>query len=315
MKEKILPILFFLFFPQVKAQLLLPPGNATFLLSSIILNNVSDYTQTYQYIGIFGNRERLDIFWDARYEPFRPDSVNVTCWLNCIDFYNISNCYGFQNCSYEGVQGPGSCTIFNPYYNYSSINYAVCKFSNPSVPEFEFKLVDSSYPRRSFYPIRYMVSSIGGTYTLGIGFNLPVSFLSYSLFEGAYIGFVYVPSESKNYLYVDNSYNTTKKLKYLEIGTVYPKLTFILQKEQIIFYLNTTALELPNYSSLKECPDAATITGKNDAEVSVIDDKCFYSFKITSGSTYYSMPEYDFKTALLILLFSILLFCLVLIFK
>lgn len=309
-KKIIVFIILFICSTSVKAQIELLETSQSFLVTAIRLYPVQDYTLNYQYLGIFGDRARLDVLWDARYEPYMPDELNVTCWLNC-NYYTpqtISNCFGLQNCSYSGPQGSAGCTIFNPRYNYSSLNTLVCKFVNPNYQDFEFTLQDGSYPRRSFYPVKYSVSLVGGSYTVGSTVSLPIGFLSYSLLEGNYSAIVHIPQEYSNYVHVDNSYNTTNRLRYGEVGSAYPRITFLLHQDQIVFYINTTPNELPSFSSLSECPDKVTITGRNDAIVSLINNRCVYSFRVVSTSTYYSMPEYDTSFLVLLLLLSIFIF-------
>ncbi|MCS7094174.1 MAG: hypothetical protein RMJ18_03275, partial [Candidatus Aenigmarchaeota archaeon] len=291
-----------------EAQTQLKPGEVNIIIYSIVLTEVEDYTGSYQYIGLGGDKSRIDIYWNARYEPHLDNQINVTCWLNCRNFTNVTECHGLRNCSYQGSQGPASCTIFNPTYNYSSPNFIVCRFFNPSLPELEYKLADGTYPRRTFYPVRHSVSSVGGVYTVGTTVSLPITFLSYSFLKGNYTAFIHVPQEFSNYLYVDNSHNTTREITYSTIGSVYPKLTFLLQIDRVTFYINTTANELPTYTSVSQCPSSDVITGRTDAEISLINNRCIYSFRISSGSIYYSMSEYDFLTALLIIILAVFVF-------
>ncbi|MEM5831177.1 MAG: hypothetical protein QXO40_03165 [Candidatus Aenigmatarchaeota archaeon] len=310
-----LAIFLFLTFLKIgEAQIILRPGSGEFVLVSIRLNLVEqDYTGSKQYIGILGDKSRLDIFWDAEYQPAVQDptlsNISVTCWLNCnaTNSSDISICSSYKNCSYLGPTGFSSCSISNPNYNYSSQNIVLCKFSNPNYPNLEFVLSDGSYPRRVFYPIRYSVSSVGGIYPVGSLVTFPISFLSYSFLKSNYTAFIYIKPENQNDIYVDNSYNTTRILKYGELDTVYPKLSFLIKRDNTVFYINTTSNELPTFSSLNLCPSPRVIVGR-DALLSLINGKCIYSFEVTSGSTYYSMPEYDFLFSIIILIFSALIF-------
>ncbi|MEM0333747.1 MAG: hypothetical protein QXX30_04805 [Candidatus Aenigmatarchaeota archaeon] len=326
MIKKIILVILFLFcliFNTTKAQITLIPETTSFILVSIRLNLIDsdkDYTQSKQYIGILGDKKRIDIFWDANYEPKITDpsllNINVTCWLNC-EARNSSElylCQNYQSCNYVGPTGFAYCSIQNPNYNYSAQNKILCKFSNPNYPELEFVLSDGSYPRRAFYPIRYSISSIGGVYQVGSTISFPISFLSYSFLKSNYTAFIYLRPEDIGEIYVDNTYNTTKVLKYGEIDTVYPTIVFLTKKDNIIFYINSTSNELPSFNSIDSCPSPQIILGK-DAHLSLIDGKCIYSFEVISGSTYYSMPEYDQLFAFIIILTSVMVFCLILKFR
>jgi len=286
------------------AQVSLLPANVTFTIYSIELYPVSDYTGSTQFIGIFGDKTRLDILWSAKYNPSLLDPINVTCWLNCKNNTDVTYCYGLQNCSYQGPTGAAACTIFYPKYNYSTINNITCKFFNPNQPSLDFRLPNGAYPQRTFYPIKYSVSVAGGTYTIGSLISLPVSFVPYSLIKGNYSAFAYVLPEYSTYVYIDNSYNTTKDLEYLEIGTVYPKLLFVYSGGNFYLDINTTANQL-TCNSDKDCPAIITEGYQN---ITCLQNKCFYIFELQVGSAYLSLPEYQFTDWLILLFASILIF-------
>jgi len=299
-------LLLFLFFTS-RAQVELIPSNATFFVVTIELYPVDDYTGSKQYIGLFGSKGRIDVLWNAKYNPEIPNPINVTCWLNCKNKTDITKCYGLQNCSYQGSTGPASCTIFNPNYDYFSINNITCRFFDPSNPELEYKLTDGTYPQRVFYPIKYSVSVSGGIYQVGRTIDLPITFVSYSFLSGNYTGLAYVQQQS--FITIDNTYNTTKTLRYSESDTVSPKITVIYASGKSILYINTTANELPSCSSVNDCPNIAT----QDYQIkSCIDRKCWYIFTTEIGSAYLSLPEYSIKDLILILILSIAIFVLIL---
>jgi len=176
MKKLLILIAFLLIFQIAQSQVTLLPSTINFTVITIELYLVDDYTNGKQYIGLFGNKERIDVLWNAKYNPEILDPINVTCWLNCRSNTDITQCYGLQNCSFQGETGAAACTIFNPKYNYSSINTITCRFSNPNYPELEYRLVDGTYPRRVFYPIRYSVAVSEGTYLVGKKIPLPNNF-------------------------------------------------------------------------------------------------------------------------------------------
>jgi hypothetical protein len=191
-RNLILLATFFLFlFYLVEAQITLQPTTVNFTVYTIELYPVDDYTGGKQFIGLFGDKTRIDVLWYAKYYPESLDPINVTCWLNCNNNTDITQCYGLQNCSSQGKAGPMACTIFNPNYNYFSINNVTCKFSHPNYPQLEYRLSDGTYPKRVFYPIRYAVSVSGGTYLVGRTINLPITFVSYSFLNSNYTGLVY----------------------------------------------------------------------------------------------------------------------------
>jgi len=300
-------LLLFLFFTS-RAQIIpLIPGNTTFFVVTIELYPVDDYTGSNQYIGLFGNKDRIDILWNVKYNPETLEPINVTCWLNCKNKTDITECYGLQNCSFQGSAGPASCTIFNPSYDYFSINNITCRFFNPNNPGVEYKLSDGTYPQRVFYPIRYSVSVSGGIYQVGRTIDLPITFISYSFLNGNYTGLAYAQQQS--FIIIDNTYNTTKVLRYSQVYTVSPKITVIYASGKSILYINTTANELPSCNSMNDCPDIAT----QDYQIkSCTDRKCWYIFTTEIGSAYLSLPEYDIKDLILILILSIAIFVLIL---
>jgi len=285
------------------AQISLIPGSASFTVSSIVLSPVDDYTGNKQYIGLFGDKTRIDVFWYAKYYPESLDPINVTCWLNCKNNTDITQCYGLQNCSYQGRTGPASCTIFNPKYNYFSINNITCKFFNPNYPNIEYRTLEGTYPQRVFYPVRYTVSVSGGTYSVGRTISLPINFVSYSFLNGNYTGLAY--TQPTSFISIDNSYNTTSILKYSQIDTVYPKITVIYASGKTTLYINTTANELPSCNSIDDCPNIVTQGYQLKA---CIQNKCQYIFTTEIGSAYLSLPEYGTKELVIILFVALLLF-------
>jgi len=290
-----------------KAQISLVPASTTFFVLTIELYPVDDYTGSKQYIGLLGSKDRIDILWNAKYNPEILDPINVTCWLNCKDKVDITKCYGLQNCSFQGSRGPASCTIFSPKYDYFSINNITCRFFDPNIPELEYKLIDGTYPQRVFYPIKYSVSVSGGIYQVGRTIDLPITFVSYSFLNGNYTGLAYVQQQS--FIAIDNTYNTTKILKYSQIDTVYPKITVIYSSGKSILYINTTANELPSCNSINDCPDIAT---QGHQLKSCINGKCWYIFTTEIGSAYLSLPEYSIKELILVLIISVVIFVLIL---
>jgi hypothetical protein len=310
MKRLVSTIIFLSFiFNIVRAQITLQPANATFVVYTIEFSLVDDYTGSKQYIGLFGDKTRIDILWNVNYNPESLDPINVTCWLNCNNSVDVTKCYGFQNCSYQGKTGPASCTIFSPNYNYSTINNITCKFFNPNYPSIEYRTSNGTYPQRVFYPIKYSVSVSGGTYLVGKTINLPITFVSYSFLNSNYTGFAYVQSTS--FISIDNSYNTTKILKYSQIDTVYPRITVIYSGrpgEITPLYINTTANELPiNCTSKNDCPDIIT-----QGDKSCIQNKCQYVFTTKIGSAYLSLPEYGTKELVIIIIGALVIFLVIL---
>jgi len=304
----LLLLLFILTFPTSLAQVISLPGNTTFVVASIELYLVDDYTGGKQFIGLFGDKSRIDVFWSARYNPDILEPINVTCWLNCKSNVDITQCYGLQNCSYQGKVGPASCTIFDPKYNYSAINNITCRFLNPNYPSIEFKTREGNYPQRVFYPIKYSVAVSGGIYTVGKTINLPVTFVSFSFLTGNYTSLAYVQPTS--FITIDNTHNTTSNLKYSQMETVYPKITVIYASGKTQLYINTTANELPIVcSSANDCPNIIT----QDYHIKAcIQGKCQYIFMREIGSSYLSLPEYTLEDLRLIFLLAFTLLILIL---
>jgi hypothetical protein len=198
-----------------------------------------------------------------------------------------------------------ACTIFDPNYNYFSINNITCKFSDPNYPQLEYRLSDGTYPQRIFYPVRYTISVSGGTYLVGKTISLPINFVSYSFLNENYTGLAYVDPSYSSFISIDNSYNTTSILKYSQIDTVYPKITVIYAGGKTTLYINTTANELPSCNSIDDCPNIATQAYQIK---SCIQNKCQYIFTTEIGSAYLSLPEYGAKNLLLIFPLAILIF-------
>jgi len=293
-------------FYTVKAQITLQPTAVTFVVNAIELSLVDDYTGNKQFIGLFGDKTRVDVFWNTKYNPESLDPINVTCWLNCNNSVDVTNCYGLQNCSYQGKTGPASCTIFNPNYNYYGINNITCKFFNPNYPALDYRLSNGNYPQRVFYPIRYYVSFSGGTYLVGKTVSLPINFVSYSFLNGNYTGLAYIDPTYSSFFSINNIHNTTGILKYSQIDTVSPKVTIIYSSGKATLYINTTANELTiGCSSANDCPDVVT---QGYQIKSCIQGKCYYVFTTEIGSAYLSLPEYGVKEAIIILFLSVIIF-------
>jgi hypothetical protein len=306
MTKKAILLLFFLFLFHIsQAQVTLQPATITFVVNTIELYPVVDYTGGEQFIGLLGDKTRIDILWNVRYNPESLEPINVTCWLNCNNSIDITKCYGQQNCSYQGKTGAAACTIFYPSYNYSALNNITCKFSNPNRPEFEYRLPEGTYPQRVFYPVKYSVSVSGGTYFVGKTISLPITFISYSFLSGNYTGLVYIDPSYSSYILIDNSYNTTNNLKYSQIGTVSPKITLLYVNGKKILYINTTASELPSCTSDADCPEIVT---EGYQKKYCIDGKCNYIFAIEIGSAYLSLPEYETKDLIIIIIGALVAF-------
>ncbi|MCC5994554.1 MAG: hypothetical protein LM587_03125 [Candidatus Aenigmarchaeota archaeon] len=308
MTKKAILLLFFLFLFHIsQAQVTLRSATITFVVNTIELYPVVDYTGGEQFIGLLGDKTRIDILWNAKYNPESLEAINVTCWLNCNNSIDITKCYGFQNCSYQGKTGAAACTIFYPSYNYSALNNITCKFSNPNRPELEYRLPEGTYPQRVFYPVKYSVSVSGGTYFVGKTISLPITFISYSFLSGNYTGLAYIDPSYSSYILIDNSYNTTNNLKYSQIGTVSPKITLLYVNGEKILYINTTASELPSCTSDNNC---SRIVTEGYQKIYCIDGKCNYVFAIQIGSAYLSLPEYEMREAVIILVLATFLFLL-----
>jgi hypothetical protein len=295
-------ILFLFLLHNSFAQISLIPGSTSFTVGSIVLSLVDDYTGNKQYIGLFGDETRIDVFWNAKYEPESLDPINVTCWLNCNNSVDVIKCYGLQNCSYQGKTGPASCTIFFPNYNYFSIGNVTCKFFDPNYPSIDYRTSEGTYPQRVFYSIRYYVSLAGGTYQVGRTISLPITFISYSFLSSNYTALAYVSQSDSPFISIDNSYNTSNVLKYSQTDTVYPKITVIYAGKKMRLYINTTANELPTCVSDSNCPNSTVILQGylSDVDVKCIQNRCQYIFTTEIGSAYLSLPEYGSKDLLLI---------------
>ena len=300
---------FLLSFQIAESQVTLLPSTINFTVTTIELYLVDDYTNGKQYIGLFGNKERIDVLWNAKYNPEMLDPINVTCWLNCRNNTDITQCYGLQNCSFQGKTGATACTIFNPIYNYSSINTITCRFSNPNYPELEYRLVDGTYPRRVFYPIRYSVAVSEGTYLVGKEMPFPITFVSYSFLKGNYTALLHLTQQS--FIVIDNTYNTTSTLGYSRTDTVYPKITVIYASGKTNLYINTTASELPSCNSDRDCPLKEAVIQGIPNEVRCIENKCQYIFITEIGSAYLSLPEYGVNELILIVFSAIFIFLLI----
>jgi hypothetical protein len=306
MTKKAILLLFFLFLFHIsQAQVTLQPVTITFVVNTIELYPVVDYTGGEQFIGLLGDKTRIDILWNAKYNPESLEPINVTCWLNCNNSIDITKCYGFQNCSYQGKTGAAACTIFYPSYNYSALNNITCKFSNPNRPELEYRLPEGTYPQRVFYPVKYSVSVSGGTYFVGKTISLPITFISYSFLSGNYTGLAYIDPSYSSYILIDNSYNTTNNLKYSQIDTVSPKITLLYVNGKKILYINTTASELPSCTSDNNCSEIVT---EGYQKIYCIDGKCNYVFAIEIGSAYLSLPEYGTKDLIIIIIGALVTF-------
>lgn len=301
--------LFFIILHPVYAQVTLKPTEVKFVTYTIelsLLSEETDYTNSKQFIALNGDKGRLDIFWNAKYNPDTEYPINVTCWLNCRNNRDITTCQGRQSCSVQGPPGPMGCTIFNPNFNYFSINNVTCRFSNPTNPELEY-LIGGVYPQRVFYPIKYSVSFSGGTYLTGETIGLPVNFVSYSFLRGNYTALAYIQSTS--FIHIDNSYNTTRILKYSEIDTVYPKITVIYAGGKTTLFIHTTANELPSCRSANDCPNIVTSGYQTK---SCVQGKCYYIFTTEISSSYFSLPEYGMKELLLIFLLTPIIYLIIL---
>ena len=296
MKYLIVILFIFLFLPISLAQL--KKGEATFIVSSIALYPVNDYTNTKQDLGLFGSREYLNVFWDAMYSPTNTDPIEAKCWLNCPYTDNIEvKCQGYQNCTYIGSTGKAACTIEKPVYKYTVKNNVTCIFYDPNSPE-----VVLPYAARNVLPLDFSLVTGGGSYSVGQTITWRVSVISHSLLESGYT--INVTSYKPNIVYVQDGYGNTNSIVYGETGIIYPKLTFIT--------FGTTTLEVlarpvedPTMCTVKSnCP--SVVYGTNPV---CLNGVCWKEFEVnTMKATYASMPEYGLNGSIQIILVSAVVF-------
>lgn len=275
-------LIFLLILPIARAQFGLPPGETGFVIGAIVLSPVDDYTGTKQFIGLFGTKQYLNVFWDASYNPALFEPVGAICFLNCPANENIDeNCVGYQNCSYEGGTGKAGCSIQAPIYDYKSQNSVKCEFYDPNLPEIEFL----PYPNRTFMPISFIVSTAGGTFTVGKAQTWPVSVASRSLLAGNYT--VNVTSLNPAYLLVTEGFNTTQSIGYGEVVSTYPKLNFLSTVDTTLRVLVKAGEDPSVCSTGSDC--SVLVYGPNALCLSA---HCWKQIQIPVKSGYASLSEY-----------------------
>lgn len=201
-------------------QISLNPANTVLIVQSIVLSNISNSA-----LGLSGNLNYLNTFWNATYFPTSPDRIGAKCYLNCPyvsgDLEASCTSPSIQNCTYLGSQGTASCTMTNPHYFFNfQQNNITCKFYDPDNPSFNF----TPYPTSVFQPLNFTPFVSGLTATVGSIVQWKISVLNLGLLNDSYNITIVNPS---NILQITPLTMNTSSVSYTESASMYPQVIFL----------------------------------------------------------------------------------------
>ncbi len=302
-----------LLFPnQVIGEIVLTPGSASIIITSIVLEPSTQEAAIIDpdnFLGLYGDPWYLNIIWNARYIDNIERPIGIRCYLNCpyISGDLDTVCNGYQNCSYEGVVGEHFCTIIDPNYIYdrSSNNRVYCKFYYPPDPLIEFL----PYPNTTFKPINFEIATetqIG--VTVGDSFILPITIINKGLFQDLYYVNVTPDSNSLSFLFVENGYSQTKKIYFNQSSTVYPRITVLATPPQNLYLSIKVNSNISRYvNELLFCSNDCAWLDSNSL---CIDNYCWLEKFLALKGNYKIMSEYSTVFLLEMFVISIFLFLL-----
>lgn len=287
------------------AQIILPPGEGDFFVLPLILLDVpiqkGDYCgnparpETLQKKLVFnGNRNFLNILWNARDPGGIETRIQVTCYLNCPDpgLDIDANCAGKQSCTYIGPTGEHSCAIQNPQYNYKGSNNVVCKFTDETKTKTIFP-----YPNSTFYALDYSTSAVPTTVTIGTDVPVPVDVRSFSLLSTDFTINV-TPLREEQLVVMDRNIFKTDTVVCGEVARSFPKIKFLVSTSEFPFsVLTNTSADPTTCNTDADCSYLGS--GVCNQETKRCSQKT--ELKLSSGRA--SLPEYG-SIGLLILIFS-----------
>lgn len=307
-------VLFFCFISIAFAQTTLEPAETTFTIGTIILEPLpsgEDFTgwvgvpMEYRGIALTGDLNYLKIKWNARYIGEEKD-IGVLCYLNCP---NPSppiqeSCEGYQNCSYLGPTGKRLCAIEKPEYHFTQINNVTCKFYDPSNPSIEFL----PYPNRTFYSIKFDLGAEPATIIVGETFSLQINVKSLGLLISSFtVNLSLMPSPFNPPLIIENPLTKTEDLGYAQIGSVFPKVTFLASgKANFEIYSKSNIEPVENFdvscSRKEDCKFFDLGYGYD-----CIESRCWARYELEINSGKKSLPGLNFLSIIQILLIAIII--------
>lgn len=300
--------------PAVLAQIVLNPGQTTFSVIPIILQNIPVDPKAGDYcgnpekpetlvgtLGLRGEKILLNVRWNARTVTGDVTDIGVDCYLNCGNpGTNIdANCQTVQKCTYRGPTGLHSCTIQNPNYQLKDRNNATCKFFLLATPTIQLL----PYPAKTFYLFDFSVSAPTVSTTVGQSLDFEVSVRNFGLFNDNFTVNV-TPLQKANEIVIDRNVIVTEKLFCGEVGKVFPSV--------IMLFADT----VPMTTQVKQTQDTNTCTTDSDcnylssvnAQGKCVQGLCVKRFDstITAGVT--TLPEFDLFGFLAIIFSAFVIF-------
>jgi hypothetical protein len=290
------------------SQITLLPGETTFRVGSIFLKQLppeEDYTGTAQFLGLTGDLNYLNIRWDAYYYTGEEKDVGVWCYLNCPNPLSPidSNCVGYQNCTYFGPTGKHSCSISLPRYNFTNINNVACRFYDPSNPSIEYL----PYPNRTFYSIKFEVSSPAVTISVGEPFTLVINVKNVAFLKSSFTTNIsFNPSAFSPPVLIENPFSSTEEVSYSQIASSFPRITFLATgNANFEIYSKSNIEPVQNFNTAcnsdTDCPAFAP---------HCINNRCWAKQMVTISAGKKSLPEFDFLGIIFILLIATVLLAL-----
>ncbi len=265
---------------------------------------------TVQPIDFQGNKNYLNVFWNATYPP-ASGQLSAQCWMNCpynattfagcpsslAAFGNISSaCQNYQSCTYTGIQGQSSCTFNNPAYLYSAFNNVTCMFYKPADPSILLAAYANGSASSTFYPngafrIINFQPIVQPGLSQGIGGKAPfkISVRNTGLFDDGYT--VNITNNNPNTLQISPLLLATGNISRLEIASVSPQLT-ILSTAGGSFNILVTS----NGSSCASNPDCSYL----GAGYLCSANKCGVNIPVSVKGGFNSLPDFGpFELAIL----------------
>ena len=305
MRILIFLLAFLSFVSLIFSQITLPPAETTFAVGAIALRQLlleEDYTAIAQFLGLIGDLNYINIRWDAYYITGEEKDIGVWCYLNCpnpVSPIEI-NCAGYQNCTYLGPTGKHSCSISLPRYSFKNINNVTCRFYDPSNPTIEYL----PYPNRTFYSIKFEVSTSPATITVGEPFTLQTNVKNLGFLKSSFTTNIsFVPSVFSPPVIIENPVSSTEEVFYSQIASTFPKIIFLATgSANFEIYSKSNIEPVSNFdvacNSNADCPDFAS---------HCINSRCWSKQTVTIDAGKKSLPEFDFLGIFFIMIIATIL--------
>jgi hypothetical protein len=220
-----------------QAQTTLNPGERDFSIKTILLFDVpvqkGDYCgnparpETLQTkLNFNGDKDFLNILWQAQDPNGLQRDIRATCYLNCPNptVPLSASCAGYQTCGFDNIPtGQHSCSILSPAYNYKGENTVACEFNDVE------ERGDPVMYQARFWAIDYSTSAASKTITLGSDTTVPVDVRYFGLLQSNFT--INMTQLQQTGIIIERNLTNTNNMICGDVTRVFPRVHFTLASE------------------------------------------------------------------------------------